>query len=123
MIYMNELIERCDNFIKNARITVSQFCQQIDLSREGYYSWRDGDLNLSQDRLDRIEAYLSSNEAQALLEKAKAFLPVVECANLTGVSVDKIRRLCKNSVLRYEQSSGGRLYVNNHNIPMLGLIS
>lgn len=116
MIYMNELIERCDNFIKNARITVSQFCQKIELSRDGYYSWRDGDLKLSEDKMNRIAHYLESSEAQALLEKAKTFLPVTECANITGVSIDKIRRLCKKSVLRYEQSSGGRLFVHKEDL-------
>ncbi len=55
---MNDLKERCERFIAELGVSVTKFCERIQLSPGGYYAWRNGQLKLSDGTLERIDGYL-----------------------------------------------------------------
>ena len=56
---MDDLKKRCEQFIKELGVTVTKFCEHIQLSVGGYYAWRNGQLALSDATLARIDSYLN----------------------------------------------------------------
>ena len=108
MIYITDLQKRCESFIKETHITITQFCILIELSREALYSWVKGELTLSEETLARIERYLDSQDAKSLLEKSQKYLPVNECTKRVGLSAYKINSLVKKGYLRRVQSEVDR---------------
>lgn len=112
MIYITDLQKRCESFIKDAHITIAQFCKLIELSREAFYSWVKGELSLSEETLARIEKYLDSQNAKSLLEKSQKYLPVNECAKRVGLSDYKINKLYTEGIIDAEHTAGGRWLYN-----------
>lgn len=55
---MDDLRNRCEQFITELGVTVTHFCKHIQLSSGGFYAWRNGQLKLSDDTLARIDDYL-----------------------------------------------------------------
>ena len=69
MVYITDLQKRCEKFIQDAHIKINQFCKIIGISRQAYYGWIGGELNLSEATLERISDYLDSPEAKELIEQ------------------------------------------------------
>lgn len=55
---MENLRNRCDRFMAELGVSVTQFCKHIQLSSSGFYAWRNGQLKLSDATLARIDGYL-----------------------------------------------------------------
>lgn len=53
------LIIRCQRFLEELGIPVTVFCKKVELSTPSFYKWRNGELNLSDATLERIDGYLS----------------------------------------------------------------
>ena len=53
------LITRCQRFLEELGIPVTVFCKKAGLSTPSFYKWRNGELNLSDATLERIDGYLS----------------------------------------------------------------
>lgn len=53
------LITRCQRFLEELGIPVTVFCKKVALSTPSFYKWRNGELNLSDATLERIDSYLS----------------------------------------------------------------
>lgn len=53
-----ELKDRCTNFLDELRLPVTRFCISVGISKTAFYTWRRGELVLSQKTFDRIDAYL-----------------------------------------------------------------
>ena len=51
--------ERCQKMLDELGIPVTKFCRNIDLSTFTYYEWRKGNLELSDERMKAIDAYLT----------------------------------------------------------------
>lgn len=118
MIYITDLQKRCESFIKETHITITQFCILIELSREAFYSWVKGELTLSEETLARIERYLDSQDAKSLLEKSQKYLPVNECTKRVGLSAYKINSLCIDGIIDAEHTAGGRWMINIDDLQM-----
>lgn len=53
------LITRCQRFLEDLAVPTTVFCKKIELSTSSFYRWRNGELNLSDATLERIDGYLS----------------------------------------------------------------
>ena len=53
------LITRCQRFLEEFGIPVTVFCKKVELSTPSFYKWRNGELNLSDATLERIDTYLA----------------------------------------------------------------
>lgn len=51
--------ERCQKMLDELGIPVTKFCRNINLSTFTYYEWRKGNLELSDERMKAIDAYLT----------------------------------------------------------------
>lgn len=51
--------ERCQKMLDELGIPVTKFCRNINLSTFTYYEWRKGNLELSDERIKAIDAYLA----------------------------------------------------------------
>lgn len=109
---MNELKEKCENFIKHTPISVRHFCKRVGLSPEGYYKWQRSEIALKPKKIRKIEAYFSSKDAQELQKIGQEYLPTHECAKRTGYAPGKITRLCALGAVNAIKSSGNRWYIN-----------
>lgn len=105
------LRERCDNFIERANISVSKFCNLIDVSREFYYSWHDMEYDASRKTTRKIDDFLGSDEAKRMLEAASGYKSAVDCGKIVGLSTDQIRKLCRNGLVEAKRTAGKRWMV------------
>ena len=55
---MKDLLARCEQFMDELGITVTNFCKRVRLSRSGFYAWQAGRISLSNATQHRIDAYL-----------------------------------------------------------------
>ena len=55
---MDNLKERCARFVDELGVSITKFCAKIKLSTAGYYAWKSGRLELSEETLNRIDGYL-----------------------------------------------------------------
>ena len=55
---MDKLKERCERFIRELGVSVTKFCNRVQLSTSAFYAWRTGQLTLSNATLERIDSYL-----------------------------------------------------------------
>lgn len=108
----NQLRERCSNFIRQTNISVRDFIKRVGISKETYYNWQHGETELYTRTMQKIINYLDSPDAQKLLERGKAFLPISECAMRTNLTAEKIKQMCKSGEIQYEKTSGNRWFVN-----------
>lgn len=53
------LITRCQRFLEELAVPATVFCKKVELSTSSFYRWRNGELNLSDATLERIDGYLS----------------------------------------------------------------
>ena len=53
-----DLLARCEKFMAELGIRKTAFCSRIELSTNGYFAWRAGNLKLSDATLQRIDSYL-----------------------------------------------------------------
>lgn len=104
-----ELMQRCDTFIRDSRIKVGQFCSMVGIKRQSYYDWMNGRTAPCNEAVEKIECFLSSEKAHDLLTEGAKYLPLHECARITGLSKHVISRLCNDGVIECIRSSGGRI--------------
>ncbi len=112
MVYITDLQKRCEKFIQDAHIKINQFCKIIGISRQAYYGWIGGELNLSDATLERISDYLDSPEAKELIEQNSKYIPVPDAAHIVALSDAKIRALCSSGIVESKRPGGGRWLVN-----------
>lgn len=108
----SELMQRCDTFIRDARIEVGRFCSMAGIKRQSYYNWMNGKTEPCQEAAEKIEHFLSSEKAHNLLAEGSIYCPLHECARITGLTRDVISRLCNDGVIGCIRSSGGRIRAN-----------
>lgn len=114
---MENLKSKCENFIKAANITATQFFQQIGLSRQGYYNIINGNVLPYDETIQKIINYLNSEDAQRLIDEGRNYSPTTECASRTGMDINKIRKLCTSGKVHAKQKTpGGRWLVNNEDL-------
>jgi len=53
-----ELINRCIRFLKTLGIPTTVFCRNVEISPTAYYSWKNGNLTLSDNTLERIKNFI-----------------------------------------------------------------
>lgn len=109
---LSELMQRCDTFIRDARIKVGQFCSMVGIKRQSYYDWMNGKTTPCMEAVKKMEHFLSSEKARDLLAEGVNYLPLHECARITGLTRDVISRLCNDGVIKCIRSSGGRIRAN-----------
>lgn len=54
-----ELIERLQKFLHEVGVPVTVVCHKINLSTRALYYWKNGQLNLSETVMQRLDGYLS----------------------------------------------------------------
>ena len=55
---MEQLKERCNNFLQELPLPLSIFCEKIELSYGYYHKWMRGELEISKDAQKRIDKFL-----------------------------------------------------------------
>ncbi len=53
-----KLINRCIRFLETLGIPTTVFCRNVKISPTAFYSWKNGNLTLSDSTLERIEDYI-----------------------------------------------------------------
>ena len=53
------LKSRCDTFLIEVELPVTKFLKHVGIARTTFYEWRNGNLNLSPERLENIDRFLS----------------------------------------------------------------
>lgn len=54
-----ELKERCQKMIEELGIPITKFCRNVNMSTMSYYNWQRDKINLTEERLKNIDAYIS----------------------------------------------------------------
>ena len=54
-----DLVERCENMMKEIGIPVTEFCRRVEISPSCFYRWRAGEIKPGENTLARIEAWVS----------------------------------------------------------------
>lgn len=54
-----KIMERIDAFLEATGLPVTRLCKKIELSPASYYGWRNGNVNLKVETLQRIDRFLS----------------------------------------------------------------
>ena len=54
-----ELKERLQKFLHEVGVPVTVVCRKINLSTRAIYYWKNGQLNLSEPVMQRLDGYLS----------------------------------------------------------------
>ena len=55
-----ELLDRCESFIRSTGAVVTKFCQRFGISPSMYYKWRSGETPLSVEKAAGINQFLES---------------------------------------------------------------
>ncbi len=55
-----ELINRCISFLETLGVPTTVFCRNVKISPTAFYSWKNGNLTLSDSTLERIDNYLKN---------------------------------------------------------------
>lgn len=53
------LQQRTRNFLNELELPVTRFCRKVELSRTPLMNWLNGDAQLSQSSIERIDAFLT----------------------------------------------------------------
>lgn len=109
---LSELMQQCDTFIRDARISVLDFCSLTGIKKQSYYKWVNGKTEPNSASVEQINSFLSSKKAGDLLTEGAKYPALNECARITGLRKDTIARLCNDGVIDCVRSSGSRIRPN-----------
>lgn len=109
---LRELIQQCDNFIKDSHITVRKFCALAGISYQSYYDWINGKSMPYERTIEKLKHFLSSKKAQLLLEDGRKYPNISDCMRITGLKHPVIKRLCDDGVIDCIRSTGNHIRPN-----------